>query len=69
MVIRFLGNSSREFVMALRTRSLASSIALLPSPTICKEGKDLDASLSTSTINPSNPIGATVITLATISLI
>jgi hypothetical protein len=69
IVIRFFGKSRREFVIALRTRSFASSIALLPKPTICNDGNDLVASLYTSTIKPSKPTGATVIILETISLI
>ena len=66
MVIFLEGNSSNELAIALLTRSFASSIDLLPIPTICIVGSPFFASLSTSMIAPSNPIGATVIIFATI---
>ena len=58
MVIFFEGNSNSEFVMALLTRSFASSIDLFPIPTICNDGRPCLESLSTSITLPSNPIGA-----------
>ncbi|MCY1549830.1 hypothetical protein D9M68_860290 [compost metagenome] len=67
MVIRLAGYSRSELTIALLTRSFASSIDLLPRPTICKEGRPLVSSLSASMRRPSNPTGATVKTLATIS--
>ena len=66
--MRLAGYSSKEFDMALLTRSFASSIALLPSPTICMPGKPFVASLSTSTTLPSKPIGAAVNTFANIPI-
>ena len=55
--------------MALRTRSRASSMALLPRPTICRAGKPLVMSLSTSIIWPANPTGATDLIFATLFML
>jgi len=67
--MRLLGILAGELVIALRRRSPALSMALFPSSTICRDGSDFVASLSTSMLDPSNSIGTTVITLATISII
>ena len=64
MVIRLVGYSRPELTMALRTRSLDSSIDLLPRPTMRILGSPFDMSLSTSTILPSYPTGETVRILA-----
>ena len=50
MTILPFGKSSSEFFIALLTRSFASSIALLPSPIICRFGSPADRSPSTSII-------------------
>ena len=55
--------------MALRTRSRASSMALLPRPTICRAGRPLVMSLSTSIIWPANPTGATDLIFATLFML
>ena len=53
ITIFLAGKSSMEFFIALRTRSLASSIALLPIPTICSPGSPFEESPSTSIISAS----------------
>ena len=55
--------------MALRTRSRASSMALLPRPTICRAGRPFVMSLSTSIIWPANPTGATDLIFATLFML
>ena len=69
IVTRFAGYSRREFAIADLTRSFASSIALLPRPTICQPGSPFVMSLSTSTRWPSKPIGATEKTFLTVPMI
>ena len=53
ITIFLAGKSSMEFFIALRTRSFASSIALLPIPTICSPGNPFEESPSTSIISAS----------------
>jgi hypothetical protein len=63
IVIRFLGKSNLVFLIALLTLSLASSMALLPKPTIIKLGRPLEVSHSTSISFPSTPNDVAVYTL------
>ena len=63
-VIRRIGNSHPEFLMAARTRSRASCTAASGRPTIVKAGSPGEISTSTSTITPSRPTIAHVLLLA-----
>ena len=65
MTIFPLGKSSRELPMALRTLSRASSMALLPMPTIWTAGRPLEISPSTSMSCPLKPRGVAVKTFPT----
>ena len=59
----------RELMIACLTSSYASSITLLPIPTICSEGRPFVASLYTSVKWLPNPTGAAGITLETADIL
>ena len=63
-VIRFFGNLSSALVNAPRNLSLASSTALLASPTMIMLGRPLDKWHSTSITTPVEPDSITLCTVA-----
>ena len=65
-VMRRIGNSQPEFLIAARARSRASCTAASGRPTTVNVGRPGEMSTSTSTITPSRPTTAHVIDLASI---